>query len=150
VTRAGVLPLLVLSLGWLRLNVSASVPLGLYRLHRVPASLERGMLVVLPVPAAVQAFHSRWLPLLKPIAGLPGDEVCVGDEGFVVNGRHFGPVLPESGGRPVPSMGLGCVTVEPASVIVATETPRSLDSRYFGPVRITDLSAVATPVLTWK
>jgi conjugative transfer signal peptidase TraF len=146
----GVLLLLVLGLSWLRLNLSPSVPLGLYLLRRVPAPLERGMLVVFPVPPSVQLWWSRWLPLLKPIAGLPGDTVCVWAQTFLVNGRSFGPVLTESSdGRPVPRLD-GCFTVAPDAVIVASDTPRSLDSRYFGAVPIAQLEGVATPLLTWR
>jgi conjugative transfer signal peptidase TraF len=149
VSRVGVLWLLVLSLGWLRLNVSASVPLGLYRLHRVPASLEQGMVVVLPVPASVRAWQWRWLPLLKPVAGLPGDAVCITDDGLWINAHWYGPVLSESNGRALPRL-RGCFTVGPSEVVLASAAPRSLDSRYFGPVPIADLSAMATPWLIWR
>jgi conjugative transfer signal peptidase TraF len=148
VARAGVLWLMALSLGWLRLNVSPSVPLGLYRLHAISAHLQRGTLVVLPVPASVQAWQSRWRPLLKPVAGLPGDTVCVSDEGLWINARWYGPVLTEAAGLPLPRI-RGCFTVGPSEVVLASEAPRSLDSRYFGVVSITDLSAMATPWLTW-
>jgi type IV secretory pathway protease TraF len=63
----------VLSTRWVRVNVSPRVPYGLYRLTAVPTPLARGMLVVLPVPPEVQAWHSRWLPLLKPVAALAGE-----------------------------------------------------------------------------
>jgi len=149
VSCAGVLLLMVLSLGWLRLNVSPSVPLGLYRLHRVPDHLDRGMLVVVPVPASVQAWQSRWLPLLKPVAGRPGDVVCIQEDGLWINARWYGPVLTAAAGLPLPRI-RGCFSVGPSEVVLASAAPRSLDSRYFGPVLIADLSAMATPLLTWR
>jgi conjugative transfer signal peptidase TraF len=137
------------SLFWLRLNVSPSVPLGLYRLHRVPDHLDRGMLVVVPVPTSVQAWQSRWLPLLKPIAGLPGEVMCIDDEGLWINGHWYGPMLMEAAGRPLPRL-RGCSTVQRDEVVVASDAYHSLDARYFGPVPISSLSAMATPLLTWR
>ena len=40
----------VVSTRWVRLNLSPSVPRGLYRLAAVPAEVARGTLVVLPCP----------------------------------------------------------------------------------------------------
>jgi type IV secretory pathway protease TraF len=90
----------VVSTRWVRVNVSPSSPYGLYRLAAVTPPLPRGTLVVLPVPPAVQRWHSAWLPLLKPIAALPGDLVCTSDEGLWIEGKAYGPVYPEAGGAP--------------------------------------------------
>ena len=43
----------VVSTRWVRLNLSHSLPVGLYRLTAVPAEVTRGTLVVLPVPSSV-------------------------------------------------------------------------------------------------
>lgn len=138
----------VVSTRWLRLNVSPSAPYGLYRLAPVPAELARGVLVVLPVPASVQAWRSPWLPLLKPVAALPGDCVCHQDNNLLVNGVDFGPVLQAAHGNPLPQL-QGCGIVPPGHVFVASSAPRSLDSRYFGVVPVADLVAQAVPLVTW-
>ena len=65
------------SLPWVRLNISASVPRGFYRLHRVPATLTYGQLMLVDVPEALRLWWSRRTPLLKPVAGLPGDILTV-------------------------------------------------------------------------
>jgi type IV secretory pathway protease TraF len=65
----------VVSTRWVRVNVSPSAPYGLYRLAPVPPQLARGTLVLLPVPVSVWPWHSRWLPLLKPVAATAG--ACV-------------------------------------------------------------------------
>jgi len=52
----------VVSTRWVRLNLSPSVPRGVYRLAAVSPPLARGTLVVLPVPRAVRRWHSRWQP----------------------------------------------------------------------------------------
>src|SRR5262249_26258066 len=92
----------VVSTRWVRVNVAPSAPYGLYRRAAVAPPLARGTLVVLPVPPAVQRWHSAWLPLLKPIAALPGDLVCTGEVGLWIEGQDYGPVYPEAGGAPLP------------------------------------------------
>src|SRR4029453_14028218 len=74
----------VVSTRWVRLNLSPSVPLGLYRLTPGPPALARGMLGLTPVPASVQPWLSPWRPLLKPIAGLPDDRACNVEEALVI------------------------------------------------------------------
>jgi len=133
----------------LRLNVSGSVPYGLYAVRPVPAHLDHGMLVVLPVPRSVRAWWSSWVPLLKPVAGLAGDCVCHQDHILYVNGADFGPVLQTAHGRPLPQL-QGCLVVQAGEVFLASSVVHSLDSRYFGGVSVTDLTAVALPIFTWR
>src|SRR5215831_12613621 len=139
----------VVSTRWVRVNVSPSTPLGLYRLAAVAPPLARGTLVVLPVPPAVQRWHSAWLPLLKPIAALPGDLVCTSEAGLWIEGQAYGPVYSEAGGAPLPRL-QGCVRVPAGAVFLASPAPRSLDGRYFGVTAIATLTAQAVPVLTWR
>lgn len=146
---AGLLCLAVGSTRWLRLNVSPSLPYGLYRLHAVPPTLTRGMLVVLPVPPSVQPIWSRWLPLLKPIAGVPGDRIAIVDQELRINGVPFGPVLSHTHGQALPQLAGRWIVAE-GDVFVASAVPRSLDGRYFGCTKVTALTAVATPFLTWR
>ena len=121
----------VVSTRWVRLNVSPSSRLGLYRLTAVPTPLARGTLVVLPVPPEVGAWHSRWVPLLKPVAAIEGDLVCTEEDGLWIEGQAFGPIYPEAGGAPLPRL-RGCVRVPAGAVFLASPAPRSLDGRYFG------------------
>ena len=139
----------LLSLIWLRVNIEPSVPYGVYRLHALHAPLTRGTLVWLPVPASVQRWHSRWAPLLKPIAAVAGDVVCVDDDGLHIGTEAYGRVYTEAGGSRLPQI-TGCLTVGAGEVFVASKNARSLDSRYFGPVSIHDITAIATPVLVWR
>jgi type IV secretory pathway protease TraF len=116
---------------WGRVTVSPSTPLGLYRLAAVAPPLARGTLVVLPVPPAVQRWHRAWLPLLQPLAALPGDLVCTGEAGRWIEGHDDGPGYPEAGGAPLPRL-QGGVRVPAGAVFLASPAPRSLDGRYFG------------------
>jgi type IV secretory pathway protease TraF len=139
----------MVSTRWVRFNVSPSVPLGLYLLRPVPTPLARGMLVVLPVPVSVRPWHSRWLPVLKPVAGIPGDVICAVDDILYVNDADFGPILREAHGQPLPHF-TGCLVVQDDEVFLASAVPQSLDSRYDGPVTVEALTAHALPLWTWR
>ncbi len=146
----------VLSTRWVRLNLTPSVPLGVYRLAPVSLPVSRGTLVVLPVPASVQAWHSAWVPLLKPVAGVAGDVVCVWGSALWVwdqtpasEPTWYGLVWKEHEGKPLPRIE-GCDLVEDGTVFLASTARNSLDSRYYGAVPITTLTAQAFPLLTWK
>ena len=139
----------VLSTRWVRLNVSGSLPYGLYRLAPIPQPLPRGTVVLLPVPATVRHVWSRWMPLLKPVAAIQGDTVCSTEGGLWINGQAYGPILREAHGRPLPHMLDGCSVVQEGEVFLASPVVGSLDSRYYSFVRITDLTAQAIPLLTW-
>ena len=101
----------VVSTRWVRLNLSSSLPVGLYRLTAVPVNVPRGALVVLPVPVTVYHVWPAWVPLLKPVAGVPGDVVCYQEGRVQVNGIDYGPVHLETHGRPLPHLDAGCQTV---------------------------------------
>ena len=137
----------VVSTRWVRLNLSPSVPVGVYRLARLAPPLARGTLVLLPVPGAVRPWAS--LPLLKPVAGIAGDVACVLGGRLTVNDEDYGPVLTAAHGMALPQW-WGCTVVRAGEVVVASQAPRSNDSRYFGPVPIRDIKAVAVPVWTWE
>jgi conjugative transfer signal peptidase TraF len=121
-------------------NPTRSEPMGFYRilLHEV-RDYRRGMAVVFPVPAAYRAlvYGHEWLrqgvPLLKTIAALAGDHVCVDEAHFEVNGRPLGPVYSaDSTGTALPKI-RGCFVVPAAYFFPAsTYSPRSFDGRYIG------------------
>ena len=134
---------------WVRLNLSPSVPVGVYRLARLAPPLARGTLVLLPVPVAVRPWHRAGAPLLKPVAAVAGDEVCVQERTLWVAGTSYGPVYEEAHGKRLPHLE-GCQTVPEAQVFLASKAPRSMDGRYFGLTRIADLTARAVPVWTWR
>ena len=140
--------LLLASLPWLRLNLSPSVPLGFYRLHQVPASLTYGQLVLVDVPETLRPWWPRRMPLLKPVAGLPGDVLDVWQGHFYINAVDYGPVFLEAAGMPLPQW-VKVLEVPPGAVCLATPVVRSLDCRYTGPIPQAALKAMATPFWTW-
>jgi type IV secretory pathway protease TraF len=136
------------SLPWVKLNLTASAPRGVWAVHPVPPVVERGMWVTLAVPEAVRAFAPRWTTLLKYVAAVEDDVVCVSDRTLWIRGVWYGPVYTQVQGQPILHLGDGCFAVEPGRVFLASQAEKSMDSRYFSSVAITDLRAVATPLLT--
>jgi conjugative transfer signal peptidase TraF len=134
-------------------NLSPSLPRGLYLLEpsRVP---RRGAVVAFEPPplAAAEVAARHYLPegasLLKIVAALPGDRVCLHESAFVVNGESLGPIVRrDSAGRPLTPFDF-CGRVPPGRAFVATTTQLSYDSRYFGPVALSSLT-VAVPAWTY-
>jgi type IV secretory pathway protease TraF len=140
---------LLVSTRWLTLNIRPSVAYGFYLTVAVPAHLERGMLVTLWPPVVIRPWHPWYQRLLKPIAAVAGDEVCVLDEGLWIRGEPYGPVLTEAHGKALPRL-RGCFDVEPGQVFVATKTRRTLDGRYFNTIPISSITAMAMPLWTWR
>ena len=144
-----------------RLNISPSAPLGLYRMVDQPAV--RGVLVAACVPPAVTrlARERGYLaggscpggtqPVLKRIGAVPGDRVDLGPDGLGVNGTRLpdsAPAASDSRGRRLHHAPWGRTVVAPGEVwLMGVGTARSWDSRYFGPVPLDHVHAVR-PVLT--
>ncbi len=162
VLSTGLVSGLALAMGSVvRLNVSPSAPLGLYR--RVDEPVARGALVVACVPpvAARLARARGYLaggscpggaqPVLKRIGAVPGDLVDLEPDSIAVNGMRLpgsATAASDSRGRPLPHAPWGRAVVASGEVwLFAVETTRSWDSRYFGPVPRGHVHAVR-PVLT--
>ena len=126
----------------LRFNPTPSLPKGIYRL--APGAPEKGDLVSLCLEGefAELALERGYLepgscpsglrPLLKRLAGLPGDSVD--PSAFPIrsvdrHGRFMSPAL-------VPGV------VPPGMALVLAEHPGSFDSRYFGFVPLDSLQRV--------
>jgi conjugative transfer signal peptidase TraF len=131
-------------------NDSASVPRGLY-LRRPTEALALGRIVIFPVPSAVRDLVAErgYLPptntLMKTIAALPGDTVCLDGDDYRVNGRLLAHVRhADSLGRTLPLYRF-CDGVPAGQAYVTSAAPLSFDSRYFGPVALSTLTVV-TPL----
>jgi len=128
-------------------NTTPSMPRGLYRLlpRRAPS---RGAIVAFPVPATLAPLVAarRYLPaafhLLKRLVAVPGDHVCLSADRYKVNGRDVSVVgRRDALGRRLPPAFPFCGEVPPGVGFVATAAPSSLDSRYFGPIPLSQLTA---------
>lgn len=133
-------------------NATASVPVGLYRLHPERRA-HVGDLVALRLPErdadrlARGGYLPRGVPLLKPVAATGGQTVCRTGSHITVDGLEAGEALTiDHRGRALP-VWQGChrLGVQEIFVMNARE-PRSLDSRYFGPLSVSSVIGRTTPL----
>lgn len=147
-----------------RVNTTASMPLGLWRV--LPAkTIARGDVVwVCPPENSIFREARRFgfvpagfckgdfNPLLKPVAAIAGDEVRVRDNGIYVNGEllpNSAPAVRDAMGRRLPRVPRRDFVVKPGQVwLISTYNPASFDSRYFGPLDTSLIVGHAEPVAT--
>jgi conjugative transfer signal peptidase TraF len=133
-------------------NATASVPVGLYRLHPRPR-LQRGIIVAVNLPAGIARLAASreylpvGVPLLKPVAALEGDFVCRAGDTVFVGGKAIGRARARDWhGRPLPHWN-GCAWLGPGDVFVMNPAvPDSFDGRYFGVLPASSIIGRATPV----
>ena len=145
--------------GWLaglRLNLTGSMPVGIYTTARDAPT--RGSIVLACLPSDVAAFAklrgyvphggscpSGVLPVGKPVLALPGDTVVVTASGLLVNGvpvPNSEPLSLDSQGRSLPRPQPGQYVVDADELwLVSAYSPFSFDSRYFGPVNADQVRA---------
>jgi conjugative transfer signal peptidase TraF len=138
------------------INVTESMPLGVYRRHPLTA-LKTGDLVALtpPAPVAALVYGRRYIPrdaeLVKHILAAEGDVWCATPgQGFTINNTRAGDVsVNDSQGALLPLWSPSCHRVAPGFVLVGSHAPRSFDSRYFGPVPLTTLTSKVAPLWLW-
>ena len=135
-------------------NASASVPIGLYAVHRTGA-LHVGELLVITPPEALASFldQRRYLPkgvpLLKRVVALPGQTVCRIQRTIFVDGVTIGDALGRDHlRRPLP-VWQGCRLIAVGEVFLMNRRSRdSLDGRYFGALPTTTIVGRADPLWT--
>lgn len=143
----------------IRINTTASAPTGVYWYSALlPGSvLQRGDLVVmeLPVEIAVQVQpllfpDGHAMPLLKEIAAVPGDTVCIEEWRVLLNGAQvatrvslltqYGIVL-----QPVE----GCWMLGSEEYFLLNRPEKSFDGRYVGATDREHILGRVVPVWTW-
>jgi conjugative transfer signal peptidase TraF len=145
----------------LRWQHTESLPRGLYHLER-DAPIHRGSIVLW----CLDSVRGRWArdrgyltrgscpggveALGKVVLGVAGDTIDWSPRGVLLNGRpvpNTAPVLRDRTGHPVIPMSFGRYVVAPNALwLFSPYSRRSLDSRYFGTVPRTWVSAVLAPV----
>ncbi len=133
-------------------NASGSMPRGLYTL-RPMAELRPGMLVAIRPPASLAGYLAgrgylpASVPLLKPVAGLPGQRVCRTGRRVSIDGIIAGMARShDSRQRPLP-IWQGCQQLRPGEVFLMNPAvPDSMDSRYFGPLPMVQILGEAMPL----
>lgn len=147
-----------------RINATPSMPKGIYKTTHTPHSARRGAIVTLCPPdtprfqkAAERGYlgfgncPGHYRTLLKPIAAIAGDTVKVQPEGVWVNDRFLpnsAPLKTDSQGHPMTAYPTGVYQVKTGEVwLISSHSPKSFDSRYFGPLPEQQIQATATPFL---
>jgi len=156
---AGGIPLLMRSYR-LHFNWTASAPIGFYRKDEAPLSRGRYALVAWPESAARLALirhyglrsHAHTLmPVLKQVAAMPGDSVMLSADGVRVNGTlrpDSRALATDSKGRILNHWPFGLYLVTSGQVWIVSSSSRSFDSRYFGPIPVSQIKSTVHPVLT--
>lgn len=145
----------------MRLNLTGSIPPGLYRIDDAP--IVRGAIVLACLPPMTSRFardrgyipsgacDDGGAPVGKTVAALAGDMVDVSERGVAVNGRLLPNTVAlarDSEGRQLPAMRTTGHLVPSSEVwLVSTYSPRSFDSRYYGGIQRSRIVASIHPVL---
>jgi conjugative transfer signal peptidase TraF len=145
---------LYFSVSNLYINISDSVPVGLY-VKAANQTIARGDYVVffLPDDVADQVRGRPWFDektsLLKTVAGLPGDTYTASGDGYYINGELIGRIFAaDKQGRPLPQLPAGLHEVEQRHFLPAAAAPNSFDSRYYGQVSVAKIKSKVIPLLT--
>jgi len=135
-------------------NASASVPVGLYRLHSVDHLTIGDLVAVQPPPALsdyldARGYLPRGVPLLKHVVALEGALVCRSGDRITVDHRRLGHTQAQDrNGRDLP-IWQGCDRLAAGEVFLMNpDAPDSLDGRYFGPLPRTAITARLAPLWT--
>ena len=135
-------------------NTTASAPVGFYTIE--PAEgIEVPELVAVMPPEPLAAFMvergyvGRGVPLLKRVAGLPGQRVCRAGLAITVDGIEMAEALERDRiGRALP-VWQGCRVIAPSEIFLLNWDVRdSLDGRYFGPIPASSVIGRAVPLWT--
>jgi conjugative transfer signal peptidase TraF len=147
-------------LAGLRVNLSPSYPLGLWRIEPLARDVAAGdRIFICPPPNPVfelarergylgHGLCPGWFaPLIKTVVAVAGQHVVIGDDITVDGGR-----LDHSFVRPADGQGralvpAGSAIVPQGQLFLFSEFRGSYDSRYFGPVPATGVLGLARPLL---
>ena len=135
-------------------NASASVPVGLYRLHPLDQVSIGDLVAIQPPPTLsdyldARGYLPRGVPLLKHVVALEGALVCRSGDAITVDHLRLGQAHAQDRvGRAMP-IWQGCHRLGAGEVFLMNpDAPDSLDGRYFGPLPLTTITARLTPIWT--
>jgi conjugative transfer signal peptidase TraF len=145
----------------MRVNLSGSIPPGLYRIDRGP--IVRGAIVLACLPPMTSRFardrgyvpsgacDDGRAPVGKTVGAVAGDTVDVTERGVAVNGRllpNTAALSKDSEGRPLPAMRIRRHVVPISEVwLLSTYSARSFDSRYYGGIHASRITVRVQPII---
>jgi conjugative transfer signal peptidase TraF len=140
-------------------NPTDSVPRGWYRVSRIDSrtSLHVGSIVLARLPASAAAvagqrgYLPRGVPILKRVGAVAPQPVCVREQLVLIDGVVAATTRVQDGARRPLQAWQGCRLLASGELFLLSDTnPASFDSRYFGPIAVSDVLGVARPMWTWS
>jgi conjugative transfer signal peptidase TraF len=135
-------------------NASASVPIGLYRVHHDDRVSRGDLVLAIPDPftarfAAQRGYLPMGVPLVKRIAGIAGDTICAHGNTISLNGVAVAARLAtDQQARKLPAW-FGCRSLQRGDVfLLMMNVPDSFDGRYFGPTSSSQIAGRLEPLWT--
>ena len=137
-------------------NASDSAPRGWYLVSH-PERFRVGDYVVARLPedaaalAATRGYLSRSVPVLKRIAAVRGQHVCIRNDVVYIDGAAVTRVLDADPSRRPLTAWLHCrLLVGDELFLLNGDVPASFDSRYFGPIDVSFVRGRAIPLSNEK
>ncbi|WP_034161438.1 S26 family signal peptidase [Sphingomonas sp. ERG5] len=134
-------------------NVSASAPIGLYRVYP-GASVKAGDMVVARLPGRFRALAAERhylpanVPLVKRVAAVAGGQICADGRAILIDGRPVATRrIADPHGRKLPWWD-GCVYLRGRELFLLMDAPDSFDGRYVGITESDDV--IGRAVLLWR
>lgn len=148
----------------IRINTTKSVRVGLYLTSNTP--IEKGSYVSFCPPHSDVFDEARnrgyigaglcpggYGYMMKKILAAKKDVVNIDDDGVHVNGELLpfsAPLKADKGGRPLPHYQSNNLILGNSEVLLMSDvSATSFDGRYFGPMDISQIKTVVTPLLTF-
>lgn len=147
-----------------RINTTKSIAIGLYWTMDKPA--HKGAYVLFCPPESPE-FLDAWKRgyigagtcpggygfLMKRVLAAKNDVVSIDATGVTVNGELLPlstPIKADSAGRALPRYFADRYTLGNSEVLLMSDVSRtSFDGRYFGPIDLSQIKTVISPVITW-
>ena len=146
-----------------RINVSGSIPVGLYWMTHAPVA--RNVYVVF-CPPRFEIFEEAkrrgyigpgfceggYGYMMKRVVALEGDAVRIDGDGVRVNGllvECSAPRAQDKAGQALPQLRQALQLGHGEVLLMSDKSAEAFDARYFGPLDTRQIEAVIEPVWTW-
>ncbi len=137
------------------INWSASIPRGIYtRMYDNEITYGDYVTFEFPKEQFFEPNQAPWYPeggeFIKPVVGLPGDTIIRYRNGYQVAHTVLQPrYMQDRHGAKLPSLLEPYAEVPPEALLVGSVHAGSFDSRYFGPVVVSQITGVYQLLWEW-
>ncbi len=132
-------------------NRTASAPIGLYWVKNGPVAYDRWAVLSPKSDASEWVQQNGYVgedwPLVKQIAGLPGDKICRENQVILINGEVRAIALEQDHLERDLPVWSSCRTLLVDEIFLLNKHPKSLDGRYFGVTTLEDVDGIAVLLL---